>query len=70
MDRSPDNSVNLLALKLFPADPANVDRRVVVLVDVEDMVLEVRLSCEAHGAALDGALINSFVRVLPQVLAQ
>lgn len=68
MDRSPPD--NLLALELFPADTANVDRRVVVLVDVKDMILEVRLSCEAHWAALNGALINSFVRVLSQVFAQ
>lgn len=62
--------IDSLALELFAADGADVDGRRAVPVHVGQVVPEVGLAREAHRTALDGALEDPLVCVLPEVLAQ
>lgn len=62
--------IDSLALELFAADGADVDGRRAVPVDVGQVVPEVGLTGEAHRTALDGALEDPLVCVLPEVLTQ
>lgn len=68
--RDQTDVIDSLALELLAADRADVERRRAVAVDAGHVVPEVGLAGEAHRAALDGALEDPLVRVLPEVLAQ